>query len=500
MKSPSLDLFDLIKSLNKGERRYFKIFSSWHIIGNQNNYVTLYDAIQKQDVYDEKALKESLKNSPFINHFPVIKKQLYELILKSLHEYHSSTSPEETIKKSSHQAKILMEKGLYDQAGKLIDKTISKAEENELLEILPEIFEVRKLLLSRQYFKGLSGQELSNIEQEESDNLKKLENLNLIKMLSAKIAQFHYQKISGRTVSDLKEVDKIMQHPILQDQKNVLTFRAQLDFLQVHATSNFIKGETNKAYEYNKQFLDLLNTSGKANIYPQRYVSALNNFLIDSLVLGKYEAVESGIQRLRSLPNEKAFARLENLELNVFRLTYQLELNMFINLKQFKRGTQHKEGILEGLKKFKGKIVKHNVVTLNYLLAYIYFGNREYNEALSFINKILNDREEKAVQEVYSFARLLNLLIHYELGNHQLLESLIKSTYRYQKKREKLFNTEKLILKYLDKLNYMVDPGEKTETFKTFHNELKILQTKPEEKRAFNYFDFAWWTESKIQS
>lgn len=498
MKSPSSELFVLIKSLSKAEQRYFKLFASWHVIGEQNNYVSLFDAINKQASYDEDALKKTLKDSSFIKHFPVVKKQLHEMLLQSLHRYHTTHSLEEKVKMNCHQAKILLEKGLYKQAQKLIDKTKQKADQNELLELLPEIYEVRRNLLSRQYFRGLAKKELQEMEYEEADNLNKLQNLNLIKMLSGQIAQYHYQKISGRTVSDWKEVDDIMLNPVLQDQKNALTFRAQLDFIQTHATWHFIKGETEQAYEYNRKFLNLLDNNDKAKHYPQRYVSTLNNYLIDSLVLGKYEAVEKGIKRLRDLPQEKAFNRLENLELNVFRLTYQLELNMCIALKQFERGCNLKDPINEGLNKFKGKIVKHNVVTLHYLLAYVHFGNSNYEDALTWLNKILDDREEKAVQEVYSFARLLNLITHYELGNHQLLDSLIKSTYRYQKKRKKLFGTEKLILKYLSKLNYMIDDKELRHTFENFLKELKKLQTQAEEQRAFNYFDFIGWAESKL--
>ncbi len=49
----SRDLHHLIKSLTSHERGYVKKQSSIHVIGDQNRYMKLFDAIEKQVVYDE---------------------------------------------------------------------------------------------------------------------------------------------------------------------------------------------------------------------------------------------------------------------------------------------------------------------------------------------------------------------------------------------------------------------------------------------------------------
>ena len=46
-------LFDLVKSMSKSEKRYFKLMSSRHTIGDENNYVRLFDFLDKQEEYDE---------------------------------------------------------------------------------------------------------------------------------------------------------------------------------------------------------------------------------------------------------------------------------------------------------------------------------------------------------------------------------------------------------------------------------------------------------------
>lgn len=55
--------------MSKPEKRYFKVFSSRHVIGDQNNYQILFDAIDKLAEYDESKLMKKFENEAFINHF-----------------------------------------------------------------------------------------------------------------------------------------------------------------------------------------------------------------------------------------------------------------------------------------------------------------------------------------------------------------------------------------------------------------------------------------------
>jgi hypothetical protein len=82
MKTPSAELFKLVKSLNPSEKVHFKRYMSRK--GQQNHYVKLFDAVNSLNSYDDKKLKKKLKNEPFIKHLPVIKNYTYEAILDSL--------------------------------------------------------------------------------------------------------------------------------------------------------------------------------------------------------------------------------------------------------------------------------------------------------------------------------------------------------------------------------------------------------------------------------
>ena len=77
-------LFRLIRSLSKSEKRFFKIYSERHVIGDQNNYVALFDTIDRQKSYNEEAIIKKFADRKFARRLPVAKNYLYELILKSM--------------------------------------------------------------------------------------------------------------------------------------------------------------------------------------------------------------------------------------------------------------------------------------------------------------------------------------------------------------------------------------------------------------------------------
>jgi len=58
---PTHDLFDLVHSLTKSEKRFFKLQSS--LQAGEKNYVRIFDLLEKMDHYDEEFVKESFKEN-----------------------------------------------------------------------------------------------------------------------------------------------------------------------------------------------------------------------------------------------------------------------------------------------------------------------------------------------------------------------------------------------------------------------------------------------------
>jgi len=118
---------------------------------------------------------------------------------------------------------------------------------------------------------------------------------------------------------------------------------------------------------------------------------------------------------------------------------------------------------------------------------------------LFWINKVLNDNEQTLRQDIYSFSRLFNLVIHYELGNHELLDYIIKSTFRYLNKKEKDYTVENLILKHMRKLGRIGLDENRFEQFKKMNDDLILLFQDKKEQVVLDYFDFDAWLNAKMK-
>ena len=122
-------LFDLIKSLNRNEKGYFRKFSRIHSSSIDRNYIELFDFIDKMQLYDERAVKTSFHNAKWINHLPVLKSYLFHQILKCLEVYHSAGTKDED--NMMAHSRILIQRGLFDESYKILKKAQLAAEENE---------------------------------------------------------------------------------------------------------------------------------------------------------------------------------------------------------------------------------------------------------------------------------------------------------------------------------------------------------------------------------
>ena len=88
---------------------------------------------------------------------------------------------------------------------------------------------------------------------------------------------------------------------------------------------------------------------------------------------------------------------------------------------------------------------------------------------------------------------------HYELGNFDLLEYLIKSVYRYMSKMESLSKVEEEMFAFLRRSFHVGAHALKPE-FEKLLNKLKKYENNPLERRAFAYLDVISWLESKINN
>ena len=136
MSNRSTDiLFQLIRSLEKAEKRHFKLYIKRSSSNENLKIVQLFDAIDKLGDYDEKIL---LKRLPSIQKAQLsnLKSHLYKQILASLRLLKSADSIDLQLNEQFDYAHILYKKGLFLQSLRILDRAKEIAKTNQKFNFL----------------------------------------------------------------------------------------------------------------------------------------------------------------------------------------------------------------------------------------------------------------------------------------------------------------------------------------------------------------------------
>jgi hypothetical protein len=223
--------FVIIKNLSMSEKRYFKIFSERHTIGEQNKYVALFDELDKVEEENDTEIKKNLKkvgvNPDFIS---ADKNYLYQLILRSLNVFHDSKTYNLEIKQALISIEILFHKGLYHESLKLIAKAEELAKECENFLLMIDILVWKKKCSG--YSLGLKRAAEVNLEINKYllllNNYKRITDL----YYESNLIQADNEKQSKTEV--LKKLKTILNQPELKSEKHALSFSAKIFYYLIY--------------------------------------------------------------------------------------------------------------------------------------------------------------------------------------------------------------------------------------------------------------------------
>ncbi|MDQ3846851.1 MAG: hypothetical protein M3342_22985, partial [Bacteroidota bacterium] len=186
----------------------------------------------------------------------------------------------------------------------------------------------------------------------------------------------------------------------------------------------------------------------------------------------------------------------ENNRIQVFVYLYTSKINQHFLHGTFKEGLALVPEIEEKLQEYALFLDRHRVLVFYYKIASLYFGSGDYEKTIVYLNKIIHWKVDLR-NDLQCYARLLHLIAHYELGNYDLMEYLIKSVYRFMAKMENLSQVEEAIFHFL-RSSLSLSPHQIKPAFQDLAHKLKNLERNQSETRAFMYLDFVSWLEIKV--
>ena len=493
---PSNELHDLIKSLTKSEKRFFKLHSS--LQSGDKNYLRIFDAIDKQRTYDEEALKKLFAKETFIKHLPSEKNHLYKLILKSLRAFHAESSVSGILKQEIKNIEILYQKALYSECNKLLHRAKRIAKENERFYYWFELLSWEKMLLEEAYESGEFTKDLDALIEEERDVVERLRNLAAYHILYSKI---NYVFRSGgyvRTDEEHAMVEEISEHPLIKGKNTALSRRAATICYYTQGFCYWAKRDWATSLEKFQRVRQILdeNTQVRADL-PKRYIRTLHYIINAQIELKDLKSARTNIKYMRELPGQPGFAGL-NIEAQVFVASTLGELRLLDRSGEHSKAIALTPEAIHGMEQLGERLHKEHELEFYFTFACVHFGGGEMNKALFWLNKVLNDNEPTLRQDIFTYARLFNLVIHYELGNYDLLEYIVRSTQRFLNKRQRADGMENVLMDHIKKLSRMSDPSGKRELFQSMRSKFEALLNDPNESLVLKYFDVISWVNAHI--
>ena len=491
---PSNELFKLIKSLTKSEKRFFKLSSA--LQSGEKNYLRIFDYVEKQEDYEEEELKKEFKSEKFIKHLPSEKNHLYRLILKSLRLFYSEQSVSSILKQELKNVEILYDKALYKECEKFVTRAKSIARLNEEFYYWYELISWEKRLLEAAFEEGEFGVDLDELVAEEEEVITKLRNLAEYQVIYSKINLIFRSGGFTRNEQERKIVEDIADYHLIKGKNTALSTRAS-------SMCYYIKGlcaATNLNYEDSFQFFnrtkDILDENPHIKVdLGQRYVNTLSHLLRCFIDNKQFEDARKMIDEIRELEGQKGFTSTD-ISLRIFSISLNAEMALNHALGKFE------ETLIIAMNghnlAMESKISKEQNILFQYNKAYAFFGNGDFKKALNTLNSVINDNEQRLRQDIYSFARIFNLIIHYELGNYDFLEYVIKSTNRYFNKKERDYEIESTVIRYIRKLAKTIVVSQRTDIMEKMKIEVADLMKVQQERVIIEYFNLPAWIDSKI--
>ena len=501
---PSDNLFDLIKSLNPSEKRHFSLYAHRHIVGEENNYLKLFETIDKQQEYDEAALKKKFHREKFVQQIHVAKNYLYNLILKSLNEYHIADSGNIQLRELLNSVEILFGKGLYKQASKILSKVKEKAYRYEKqISILEVIVFENKIAFALQDME-VAKKVIIDGAKEEEKLIQDYQYARQYKYLSDKLKIFIQTKGIVKGEEDTRELESIIEHPLLNSEEKAISYSTKYSFFFLYSKCFSVLEDYKRAYPYCKKLVNLIESHPEQVIKkPQAYLLALHHLLAVLKELRKFDEFEVELKKLKSVQSKTL-----HIQSRAFSYTFIHEWNLAFYTGKYQQCIDLIPFLEEGLQKYDHQITSDIKLLFYFEVFYGYFVLGQYQQAVKWLNKLLNDKRTELRQDIRNFGMFVNIILHYEMKDYDLLEYIIRSAQRIFEKEKDAHKFELLVLAYIKRLIKEHSAEEQQKIFIKLRNKLLFANLEnyliafsrgSSEKIILNTFDILSWLESKIE-
>ncbi|MCW3127302.1 MAG: hypothetical protein JWO03_2960 [Bacteroidetes bacterium] len=460
------DLYQLVKSLTPSEKRYFKVFSKRHVLGDVNKYEVLFDCYDEQPddlPYDEDKLKKGLTDKKLGKNFADEKKNLHEMVMKAMRSFHAGVSIDNQLNELLTDEELYRSKRLNTLRRKAIDKGKEIAEKYEKYNTLLTLLE-REEMMNLELSPDNLKEQAKSIGSAKSQLLEKIKTISKLREINDWFF-IQYRIYAGKVPEDFWQMaEERMAEPVFKNYTEGFCLSADISYNKVWAIYYTMKGDhfnLAKYYsiiydKYERQYphLKASNTLGyKITMY--NYIYSLNTIRD----FDKMKALLDYAQTIPSANDDEAGEDFQNIAL--YKQLY------YLNTSQFDQAIAMVNEINEGLKRHKKKVNKARELALINNISISYMMLEQWDQVVDYTERIICDKTDVR-QDIKYEARINQLIARFEQEEYDQLSYQIRNTQRWIDSKNTLSHSYNNVLKLL---NTLIKNGGK-QHFKAMRNTL----------------------------
>lgn len=486
MKSSDF-VWRLVRSLTKREVGNFYTFVSKGANEKDAPYVELFRALRNAESYDE----DSLKAHVHVSRFADLKIELEGRIIQSLSFYRGTDAAK--LDRKITEVEILIEKGFYPRATKKLAKAKNLAESMEAFTKMLVLLEYENTLLAKGPESKRVASEAKRIYDERA-HVTKL-HTNLLEYQNLYNFIYSQTKISYTPMGEFEVgvARSIKRKKLLSHYKYAHSDRARIYYYRLLYVAHYLLGELDRCAATVEKIRKLYHKN------PHLVTEDEDRFHMNIFLVAMM-AVESGnFNRAQVLL--RYFASRKKNHKGCYELFYLGQITLAIHDPESEKWRSHVRSFGKSYKTIRPDQAKVNGSPfLIYLgIARLYFRGRDFQTAAQWINRILEEQKKGYRVDILAQAKIINVILHFELGNHELAESYIKRAADFLNRHGTYFEFERLLLNLLRFLLRNDDVGKLIsrlqETIASVQEALKLDSS----NRTFHFFDYLGWMESRLR-
>ena len=490
LKSESL--IHLINNLTKQEKKEFSLY-----ISNkpEKDYIFLFRLIDDKKVSDPEELKMSFLAAKPTSSFNTVVIYLFDLLIDILTRLRTEQDSYYLLFNELLHARVLYEKSMYQECFQVLKKVKEKAVyyENHFALLVAQRLELNYLLTLD--FEDMDEQKLLNKQYKMNNTLKSIRQLNEQSSLYELLKYRMINRGASRSLEETQKLDDLVTSEIsIVASAGVENFEIKKNH-QLFQANYFItvgdyKAAFNSFVELNKLFEE---NSHLWNNPPVYYLMTVEGMLESLRIMHNYEGMNYFIEKLTKLSSPSS-----SFQLNVMYVIFIYRLFSFIDAGDFDKAgiciAEHQASLIDKMLLLK----EQQQAEMSLYIALIHLGNGEYRKARKRLSATIG-RGHLYSLPLFRTIRIVNVMIHYELGDVDYIQSEVRSIKREMSKNKGYnLKVESFLLKFLNYSFVDTNRKKRARIWESMAEEVHTLYADKYETQILRKFDFVAWVEAKI--